>query len=63
MKIKDVITSIFTNIAEAELLESKVKFMAVYSSRQDESLSIVKGKYILANTNRQRINDQFSKSN
>jgi hypothetical protein len=53
MKIKDVITSIFTNIAEAELLESKVKFMAVYSSRQDESLSIVKGKYIRANTNRQ----------
>lgn len=52
MKIKDVITSIFTNIAEAELLESKVKFMAVYSSSREESLSIVKGKIILINTSR-----------
>jgi hypothetical protein len=50
MKIRDVITSIFTNIAEAELLESKVKFMAVYSSRQDDSVSISKGKSDPTNT-------------
>jgi hypothetical protein len=32
MKIKDTITLIFTNIAEAEQLESKIKFMKNYVS-------------------------------